>query len=54
LIFFISKCDTNVNDVIEISYYVDMIVEHEDYGIVTSSVYNLEDFFDTKINGIFF
>jgi hypothetical protein len=31
-----------------------MIVEHEDYGTVASSVYNPEDSSDTKINGIFF
>jgi hypothetical protein len=30
-----------------------MIVEHEDYGTVTSSVYNTEDSSDTKIIGIF-
>ena len=51
--FFTSKFDTNVNDATEIPYYVDMIVEHEDYGTVTSSVYNPGDSSDTKINGIF-
>ena len=51
--FFTSKFDTNVNDATGIPYYVDMIVEHEDYGIVTSSVYNPGDSSDTKINGIF-
>ena len=51
--FFTSKFDTNVNDATRIPYYVDMIVEHEDYGTVTSSVYNPGDSSDTKINGIF-
>ena len=51
--FFTSKFDTNVNDASGIPYYVDMIVEHEDYGTVTSSVYNPGDSSDTKINGIF-
>jgi len=51
--FFTSKFDTNVNDAAGIPYYVDMIVEHEDYGTVTSSVYNPGDSSDTKINGIF-
>jgi len=51
--FFTSKFDTNVNDATGIPYYVDMIVEHEDYGTVTSSVYNPGDSSDTKINGIF-
>ena len=52
-IFFTSKFDTNVNDATGIPYYVDMIVEHEDYGTVISSVYNPGDSSDTKINGIF-
>ena len=51
--FYTSVFDTNVNDVTGIPYYIDMIVEHEDYGIVTSSVYNTGDSSDTKINGIF-
>ena len=51
--FFTSMFDTNVNDASGIPYYVDMIVEHEDYGTVTSSVYNPGDASDTKINGIF-
>ena len=45
--------DTTVNDATGIPYYVDMIVEHEDYGTVTSSVYNPGNSSDTKINGIF-
>jgi len=51
--FYTSMFETNVNDATGIPYYVDMIVEHEDYGIVTSSVYNPGDSSDTKINGIF-
>ena len=51
--FFTSKFDTNVNDATGIPYYVDMVVEHEDYGTVTSSVFNPGDSSDTKINGIF-
>jgi len=52
-IFFTSMFETNVNDISGVPYYVDMIIEHEDYGIVTSSMYNPGDFSDTKINGIF-
>ena len=52
-VFYTSMFETNVNDSTGIPYYVDMIVEHEDYGIVTSSVYNPGDSSDTKINGIF-
>jgi len=51
--FFTSMFDTTVNDATEIPYYIDMIVEHEDYGTVTSSVYNPGNSSDTKINGIF-
>jgi len=32
---------------------VDMVVEHEDYGTVTSSVFNPGDSTDSKISGIF-
>ncbi len=52
-IFYTSIFNTNVNDATGVPYYVDMIVEHEDYGTVTSSVYNPGDSSDTKINGIF-
>lgn len=51
--FYTSMFDTNVNDSIGVPYYVDMVVEHEDYGTVTSSVYNPGDSSDTKINSIF-
>jgi gas vesicle protein len=51
--FFTSMFETNVNDVSSVPYYVDMIVEHEDYGTVTSSVFNPGDSSDSKINGIF-
>ena len=51
--FYTSVFDTNVNNAEGIPYYIDMIVEHEDYGTVTSSVYNPGDSSDTKISGIF-
>jgi hypothetical protein len=53
-IFFTSMFETTVNDASGIPYYVDMIVEHEDYGIVTSSMFNTDNASDSKINGIFF
>ncbi len=53
-IFFSSMFETTVNDATGIPYYVDMVVEHEDYGTVTSSVFNTGDASDSKINGIFF
>ena len=53
-IFFTSMFETTVNDATGIPYFVDMVVEHEDYGTVTSSVFNPGDDSDSKINGIFF
>ena len=44
---------TNVNDTTGIPYYVDIVVEHEDYGTVTSLIYNSRNSFDITINGIF-
>ena len=51
--FFSSNFETIVHDISGIPYYVDMIVEHEDYGTVTSSVFNPGDSSDSQINGIF-
>lgn len=51
--FFASMFETIVNDSAGIPYYVDMVVEHEDYGTVTSSVFNPGDASDSKIHGIF-
>jgi len=52
--FFTSMFETTINDASGIPYYVDMVVEHEDYGTVTSSVFNTGDASDSKINGIFY
>ena len=38
---------------IPIPYFIDMIVEHEEHGTITSSVFNPGDASDTYINGIF-
>ena len=51
--FFTSTFETNLNDFSNQPYYVDMVVEHEDYGTVTSSVFNPGDSTDSKISGIF-
>ncbi|MHA7733458.1 hypothetical protein [Nitrosopumilus sp. S6] len=51
--FFTSNFETTVHDISSTPYYVDMIVEHEDYGTVTSSVFNPGDSSDSQINGIF-
>jgi len=52
-IFFTSIFETNLNDISGQPYYVDMIVEHEDYGTVTSSMFNPGDSTHSKISGIF-
>ena len=51
--FFTSMFETTVNDAAGIPYFVDMVIEHEDYGTVTSSVFNPGDDSDSKINGVF-
>jgi len=52
-VFFTSAFVTNLNDISGQPYYVDMIVDHENYGTVTSSVFNPGDSTDSKISGIF-
>ncbi len=51
--FFTSMFETTVNDANGIPYFVDMTIEHEDYGTVNSSVFNPGDESDLKINGVF-
>lgn len=51
--FFSSKFDTNVNDVSTSPHIIEMVVEHPDYGTVSSSVYNPEGDQDTTIYGVF-
>jgi len=52
-IFFSSMFETTVNDANGIPYYIDMVIEHEEYGTVTSSVFNPGEDSDTKISGVF-
>lgn len=51
--FFSSKFDTNVNDISASPHIIEMVVEHPDYGTVSSSVYNPEGNQDTTIYGVF-
>ena len=51
--FFSSKFDTNVNDISASPHIIEMVVEHQDYGTVSSSVYNPEGNQDTTIYGVF-
>ncbi len=51
--FFSSKFDTNVNDLSASPHIIEMVVEHPDYGTVSSSVYDPEGNQDTTIYGVF-
>jgi len=52
-IFHSSMFETFVQDVTKTSYFIDMIIEHEEYGTISSSVFNPADSPDTIINGVF-
>ncbi len=51
--FYSSMFETSVNDATKTSYFIDMIVEHEEYGTIVSSVFNPVDTPETIINGVF-
>jgi len=51
--FYSSMFEASVNDATKTSYFIDMIVEHEEYGTIVSSVFNPVDTPDTIINGVF-
>ena len=52
--FFTSNFKTVINDVSRTSYYVDITVEHKDYGTVTSSIFNSIDSIDSEVTGEFY
>ena len=52
--FFTSNFKTVINDISRTSYYVDITVEHNDYGTVTSSIFNSVDNIDSEITGEFY
>lgn len=51
--FFTSKFDTYVFDASDTPHFIDMVVDNEEYGIITSSVFNPAGNTDTTINGVF-
>jgi len=51
--FYSSMFEASVNDATKTSYFIDMIIEHEEYGTISSSVFNPVDTPDTIINGVF-
>lgn len=52
--FFTSNFKTVINDVSRTAYYVDITVDHKDYGTVTSSIFNSIDSIDSEITGEFY
>jgi len=52
-IFYSSMFETHVQDITKTSYFIDMVIDHEEYGIISSSVFNPVDGPGTIINGVF-
>ena len=52
-IFYSSMFETFVSDASNTAYFIDMVVEHQEYGTISSSVYNPRDSQNTIINGVF-
>lgn len=52
-IFYSSMFETFVSDASNTAYFIDMVVEHQEYGTISSSVYNPRDSPNTIINGVF-
>jgi len=51
--FYSSMFEASVNDATKTSYFIDVIIEHEEHGTISSSVFNPADTTDTIINGVF-
>lgn len=52
-IFYTSMFETIVNEATDAPYFIEMIVVHEEYGTISSSVFNPGNTPDTVINGVF-
>jgi len=52
-IFYSSSFEAIVNDASNTAYFIDMVIEHQELGIISSSVYNPRDSPGTLINGVF-
>ena len=52
-VFYSSMFEAFVNDAPNTSYFIDMVIEHEELGIITSSVFNPVETPETIINGVF-
>jgi len=52
-IFYSSSFETFVSDASNTAYFIDMVIVHQELGIISSSVYNPRDSPGTLINGVF-
>jgi len=52
-IFYSSSFEAFVNDASNTAYFIDMVIEHQELGMISSSVYNPRDSPGTIINGVF-
>jgi len=52
-IFYSSMFEAYVNNAPNTSYFIDMTVEHQEYGTISSSVFNPAETPETIINGVF-
>ncbi len=52
-IFYSSMFETIVSDASNTAYFIDMVIEHQEYGTISSSVYYPRDSQNTIINGVF-
>jgi len=53
-IFYSPMFETFVSDPSNTAYFIEMVIEHQEYGTISSSVYNPRDSPNTIINGVFF
>ena len=51
--FFSSSFEATVLDAADIPHFVDMIVEHEEFGTVSASAFNPAGNTDSMITGVF-
>ena len=51
--FFSSKFETLIEDPSDTPHYIDMVVNHKEYGTIASSVFNPAGQTETTINGVF-
>jgi len=51
--FFASSFETLILDAADTPHFIEMIVDHEEYGIISASAFNPAGNTDTTINGVF-